>query len=866
MENRQSRLHLLRTAICLLAAGAACCGTAFTASAATEGDVNRDGSVNITDVKLLQAFLLAKSDSLTDWRAGDLDGNGRLNGADLTLLKRIVMQQPEEPEEPRYIHLSDSGITYDGAHISVSGKTVTIDASGTYYIDGSIRDGQVLVHVPDESIDSKTVKLFLNGVNMVNGSAPCIMVENAENTSVNLVEGKDNSLSDGKEKPASEVETDIAVLHAKDDLTVKGDGKLSITAGIAHGIHCNNDLKLNGGALDIETENGDAVRGRTSVKVKDGSIFINTEGDGIKSTKGSLEISGGTVQIKSSKDALQSETEMSLTGGTVQACGDRGLKPGTTVMLDGCTLLATATDTPCENVDTAAQPTMQVSLVKEWAKNNPIALTDGSEDNIVFNLNTLKKYRYALVSSPDLSTGRSYQLWAGGIQVEQGGQNSFSLGKDYTKVNNTDHAKLLYAKLYSKTVVHKIDVLMDKSKWDEFLTHADEEIYYPCDVIIDGERLDNVGIRTKGNSSRMFVSQGHSQKYSWRIKFDKYDNYQNYYGLTELCMNNMYSDPSCMRDRLCYDALEAIDGVGPNSAWTDMYLNGELFSFYFLAEQPGDTLAERLATSDDAVLYKATDNAGNNGGNNPWGGGGNGGYCSFTENMQLSNFSVKFGEDDSFAHIDAIKKAINQVSTSNYKFIEDVIDVPSFLKGFAVNAVMCNYDSYNGTLAHNYYLMYNDGKAYFVGWDYNLALGNFMDYGQSVNSDVTTSLYQVEVKDRPLAKLLQIPEYYDMYVGYVKTIVAMYENPEQTVNTYAALIGSHAKNDPHSFFTSDKFDSNTTKSAQGLQVGNGQQGGWGMWGGMFAGPGGGVFSFGGENVSIVDFLYKRIEIIHSAIH
>ena len=553
----------------LAAAGTAVCGTALTASAASAGDLNGDGAVNHSDAVLLQSFLLGGNPAISDWNAGDLDGNGKLDARDLTLLKRLAAEQPEEP---RYIHLSNNGITYDGDHISVSGKTATVNASGTYYIDGSLNDGQILVSVPDEKTDAGTVKLFLNGVKMVNGAAPCILVENAENTSINLVEGKDNSLSDGKDAPASEVEPEFAVLHAKDDMTIKGSGSLHITAGIAHGIHCNNDLKLNDGILEIETENGDAARGKTSVKVKGGDIRINTEGDGIKSTKGSLSISGGTVQIKSGKDALQSDTEMTLTGGTVQACGDRGLKIGTTVTLDGCNLLATATDNPCENLGTPAQPYLQASFVKEWAKNNPIALTDNTK-TIVFNANTMKKYRYAIVSSPDLQNAAGYQLWAGGIQVEQNGQNSFRTGAEYTTVNNTDHAALLYAKLYDKSKVHKIDVLMDKNTWNEFLTKAEDEVYYPCDVIVDGERLNNVGIRTKGNSSRMFVTQGKSQKYSWRIKFDKYDKYQNYYGLTELCMNNMFSDPSCMRDMLCYDALHEIDGVGPNCAWTDMYLN-----------------------------------------------------------------------------------------------------------------------------------------------------------------------------------------------------------------------------------------------------------------------------------------------------
>ena len=37
---------------------------------------------------------------------------------------------------------------------------------------------------------------------------------------------------------------------------------------------------------------------------------------------------------------------------------------------------------------------------------------------------------------------------------------------------------------------------------------------------------------------------------------------------------------------------------------------------------------------------------------------------------------------------------------------------------------------------------------------------------------------------------------------------------------------------------------------------------WGMWG-----PGGGgLFSYGGEKVSIVDFMIKRNEVIRAAIH
>ena len=219
--------------------------------------------------------------------------------------------------------------------------------------------------------------------------------------------------------------------------------------------------------------------------------------------------------------------------------------------------------------------------------------------------------------------------------------------------------------------------------------------------------------------------------------------------------------------------------------------------------------------------------------------------------------------DDGYAHIEELKQAINKLSNSDYKFIEDLVDVPSFLKGFAVNSVMCNYDSYNGTLAHNYYLMYSGGKFYFVGWDYNLSLGAFMGGADMVNSDVTTSLYNVELKDRPLAKLVQVPEYHEQYVKYVKQITSLFSNPEAYVKNTVNLISSHVQADPRNLSDFQTFQTNTAKTANGLG-GQQQQGGWpggGGWG--FGGGGGGMF--GGGNISVVDFLIRRNEVVRGAI-
>ena len=64
------------------------------------GDLNADGAVDAADVRLLHQYLMTETDTLPAAEAADLDGNSRLNAADLTLLKRLKLKQtPPEPEQ-----------------------------------------------------------------------------------------------------------------------------------------------------------------------------------------------------------------------------------------------------------------------------------------------------------------------------------------------------------------------------------------------------------------------------------------------------------------------------------------------------------------------------------------------------------------------------------------------------------------------------------------------------------------------------------------------------------------------------------------------------------------------------------------------
>ncbi len=322
----------------------------------------------------------------------------------------------EEPEVmTATVTLSGDGVGVVGENVTIEGTTITVTASGAYEFTGTLADGQICVNVADEVADPGTVKLYLNGVSMTGVSDAAIYVVNAEKTSINLVAETENSFYGGE----TYTETD-AVICAKDDLTIKGDGYLYVEAPTQFGISCNNDLKITGGEIKVKTALEDGVRGKTSVEVKGGDVDINAEGDGLKSTKGDVLISGGKMEVKAGNDAIQGETSIDLTGGSVLANGDRGLRcDAGLINVAGASVLATATDNQVENLD-AQQPVVLVNFAEEYLKDLTFVLVDdaSSSDVPVLEMKPDKKFSFALISDPAMNLNTTYSLTIDGKRVE----------------------------------------------------------------------------------------------------------------------------------------------------------------------------------------------------------------------------------------------------------------------------------------------------------------------------------------------------------------------------------------------------------------------------------------------------------------
>lgn len=425
---KQIRKRICRASIASLFCATVLASTlpALPASAATVtlvGDVTLDGSVNLSDVVAAQQYLLNKRTLSAEAGVNaDYNADGVCNVIDLILIKRAVLDKVDPQTDVVLIHLSDSGITVEGDEkgvTSVSGKTVTITASGNYKVDGSIADGQILINIPDTTADANDVELFLNNVTMTSSTGePCIYTQSAVKTKL-TVSGT-NTFTD---TAAAVNAATSGVIYTDGKLTVtkNSTGILDITSSMNVGLYSTKNMNLNGGTIRVNTDvdtlsDADAIKTKNTLTVEGAAVEVDASADGLKSTKEQVDVISGSVTVKSGNDAIQASTAINISGGTVIAGGDRGfrLDDGGALNITGGDVLATATDyqftgsTESVDLSGSTQGIMMLDFAVEQSKNQLITVQQNGKT--VYEMTTNKKCSYALLSGSGIAGNGVYTV------------------------------------------------------------------------------------------------------------------------------------------------------------------------------------------------------------------------------------------------------------------------------------------------------------------------------------------------------------------------------------------------------------------------------------------------------------------------
>lgn len=149
-----------------------------------------------------------------------------------------------------------------------------------------------------------------------------------------------------------------------------------------------------------------------------------------------------------------------------------------------------------------------------------------------------------------------------------------------------------------------VDIQMDADDWQEMLDNAINEEYYVCDVVINGQTFSNAGIRPKGNTSLSQVASSDSDRFSFKIEFDHYQDGQTCWGLDKLVLNNLMSDAAYIKEYLVYDMFDFLDMPASEYAMAQVSVNGTDWGVYLTLEGVEESFLTRNFGSAAGDLYK----------------------------------------------------------------------------------------------------------------------------------------------------------------------------------------------------------------------------------------------------------------------
>ncbi len=403
--------------------------------------------------------------------------------------------------------------------------------------------------------------------------------------------------------------------------------------------------------------------------------------------------------------------------------------------------------------------------------------------------------------------------------------------------------------VFNKNKVTTVDIEIAEEDWADMLENAADEELKQADITVNGKKIENVAIRTKGNLTLRSVIKSDSDRYSLKIDFDYYDDTQSLYGLKKLNLNNNYSDSTLMREYISYELMEQMGLPTPAHSYMYVTVNGEERGLFLGVEAVDETFLANNYGSNNGFLFK------------PDGTGSDLKYIS-DDMTDYTGIGLKTNKDN----INQSKFVEMLDAINNGGDIEKYLDVDEMLRYFAVNTALVNLDSYQGNMKHNYYLYEQNGNFSIIPWDYNMSFGGFgagggrmgmgredrqkpvdasnsksspmenngqtdqagvdrqqqngqfnMDMGMSgnlmaesaINFSVTTPVSGTTLEERPLLNaLLTNEKYRAQYEGYLEELTTNYlteDYVQSMTKKLAVLLTTYVEADPTKFSTTEQF-------------------------------------------------------------
>lgn len=258
------------------------------------------------------------------------DGSGILDMAEIDSIKYGIL-----PPTVEVIYMNEKAIVenpfaFDSVAVEIDGAKVVVMSSTLreigYTLHGCSGDGCFKLY------GLKKYNLYLNGVELTNGSGAAINSQCGKRGRIFVADGTVNRLADSSSYSTVSGEDEKASFFSEGQLIFEGgSGKLIINGNCKHAICSDDYVEVRGGNIIVESAESDALHVNDSVIVLGGLMDFKAGGDGID-CDGVIRLHGGKVVVMAENDDV------------------KGIKSASDIIIDGADVSVTVSGTASKGI------------------------------------------------------------------------------------------------------------------------------------------------------------------------------------------------------------------------------------------------------------------------------------------------------------------------------------------------------------------------------------------------------------------------------------------------------------------------------------------------------------------------------------
>jgi len=343
--------------------------------------------------------------------------------------------------------------------------------------------------------------------------------------------------------------------------------------------------------------------------------------------------------------------------------------------------------------------------------------------------------------------------------------------------------------LFDDRVLHTLQIAIHSRDWDQLRSTYLENDHYPADLTWNGIRVTNVGVRSRGRTTRSGVKPG------LEIDFAHYSTGGQFLGLQALVLDNMLLDKSMIRERVAMAFLRRFGVPAPRESFATLFINGQYAGLYAMVEEVDSGFAQRALGDANGALFEYR-----------WLRPYYGEYLGDDLDLYRPLFEPRAREYDSVFNLyDPIRelfRAINDTPAASFRDAVGLrLDLAAMLRLVAADVLLAEADgivSFAGM--NNFYLHRHSTtqRHQFLPWDKDFALFQW-------NYQITDGTSQHAL----IRRALEDPELRSLYAGFLVEAVESATDAgwlEQEVQRAYEQIREAVLADPVKPYTNEEFE------------------------------------------------------------